>query len=253
MVELIKGKAKSGVFLTVLGFGEGNLKDAKLENLADNGNGTYAYIDNLREARRVLVEQVAGSLVTIAKDVKIKVEFNPAHVHAYRLIGYENRLMTPPEFDDDRKDAGDIAAGHSVTALYEIAPADALRTVARLAQGLKYQQPPQPVSPPLELTEAAHSGELLTLSLRHKQPDGEKSILREFALKETARPFSTASQDFRFSSAVATFGMLLRRSQFRGHATFDEVEKTAVEALGSDPGGYRTEFLDLVRRTAQLS
>jgi len=253
LVELIKSKAKSGVFLTVLGFGEGNLKDAKLEKLADNGNGAYAYIDNLREGRRVLVEQVAGSLVTIAKDVKIRVEFNPGQVHAYRLIGYENRLMTPPEFDDDRKDAGEIGAGHSVTALYEIALSDAPWTVARLAQDLKYQQSPEPVPPPLEWTRAAHSGELLTLSLRYKRPDSAKSTLREFALQESRKPFSTASQDFRFSSAVAAFGMLLRGSQFRGNASFAAVEETASAALGSDPGGYRTELLDLVRRADQLS
>ena len=254
LVELIKGKAKSGVFLTVLGFGQGNLQDAKLEKLADNGNGAYAYIDGLREARRVLVEQISANLVTIAQDVKVQVEFNPAQVQAYRLIGYENRLMTVPEFNDDRKDAGEIGAGHSVTVLYQVIPSNAPRSVAELANGLKYQRSREPADlPAAALTAAANSGELLTLFLRFKQPGGQESTLREFVLRDGARAFSSASQNFRFSSAVAAFGMLLRGSQFRGNATFAAVEEIASAALGDDAQGHRTEFLDLVRQAEQLS
>jgi Ca-activated chloride channel family protein len=252
LVKLITEKAESGVFLTVLGFGEGNLKDGKLEKLADNGNGMYAYVDSLREARKVLVEQISSSLVTIAKDVKIKVEFNPAEVAAYRLLGYENRLMTAPEFDDDKKDAGEIGAGHTVTALYEVVPAKAPRAVAAVEGKLKYQRPAEPVEPPKELTEAAQTGELLTLFLRYKQPDGNESTLREFALANKQQAFDDASLDLRFASAVASFGMLLRNSKFRGSASPATVEEIASSAIGDDAQGYRTEFLDLVRRVSAL-
>jgi len=250
LVRLITEKAASDVFLTVLGFGEGNLKDAKLEKLADHGNGVYAYIDNLREARKVLVEQVEGSLVTIAKDVKIKVEFNPAEVQAYRLIGYENRLMTAAEFDDDRKDAGEIGAGHSVTALYEIVPA--APTPLAALESLKYQQPATPAVPAEQLTDAAKSGELLTLSLRYKLPEADESTLLEVPLLNVHKRFSEASMDFRFATAVASFGMLLRDSQHRGDTSFAAVEEIAAAAIGADKQGYRTEFLDLVRRAAAL-
>jgi len=260
LVRLIKEKAASGVFLTVLGFGEGNLKDAKLEKLADNGNGVYAYIDNPREARKVLVEQVEGSLVTIAKDVKIKIEFNPAEVKAYRLIGYENRLMTAAEFDDDKKDAGDIGSGHSVTVIYEIVPAapaqmaDAspLKYQQTAFETLKYQQIAAPVVPAEELTDAAKSGELLTLSLRYKLPDSDESTLVEFPLLNSRKRFSEASSDFRFATAVASYGMLLRDSVYRGDTSFAAVEEIASAALGEDEKGYRAEFLDLVRRAATM-
>ncbi|MDP6557868.1 MAG: VWA domain-containing protein [Pirellulaceae bacterium] len=250
LVRLIKEKAASDVFLTVLGFGEGNLKDAKLEKLADNGNGLYAYIDTLREARKVLVEQVEGSLVTIAKDVKIKVEFNPAEVQAYRLIGYENRLMTAAEFDDDKKDAGEIGAGHSVTAIYEIVPAAPAQVAT--AESLKYQQPAAPTVPEEQLTDAAKSGELLTLSLRYKLPDSDESTLVEVPLLSSRKPFSEASMDFRFATAVASFGMLLRDSAHRGDTSFAAVEEIASAAIGDDEKGYRTEFLDLVRLAATM-
>lgn len=250
LVRLIKEKAASDVFLTVLGFGEGNLKDAKLEKLADNGNGLYAYIDTLREARKVLVEQVEGSLVTIAKDVKIKVEFNPAEVQAYRLIGYENRLMTAAEFDDDKKDAGEIGAGHSVTAIYEIVPAAPAQVAT--AESLKYQQPAAPTVPAEQLTDAAKSGELLTLSLRYKLPDSDESTLVEIPLLNSRKRFSEASMDFRFATAVASFGMLLRDSDYRGDTSFAAVEEIASAAIGDDEKGYRTEFLDLVRLAATM-
>jgi len=248
LTRLIKQKAKSGVFLTVLGFGTGNLKDGKLEKLADNGNGIYAYIDGLREARRVLVEQMTGSLVTIAKDVKIQVEFNPAEVAAYRLVGYENRMMANRDFDNDRKDAGDIGAGHTVTALYELVPAHGGHVVTGVNRPLKYQRVPQE-----DLSEQAQSGELLTLRLRYKEPDQDKSSLLEFPIKDTGARFGRASTDFRFASAVAAFGMILRNSPQRGQATLPAVEEYAAGTLDKDTNGQRAEFLDLVRRAKTLA
>ena len=242
--SLIRKKAKSGVFLTVLGFGEGNLQDAKMERIADNGNGLYAYIDGLREARKVLVEQLTGSTITVAKDVKLQVEFNPATVAKYRLIGYENRVMAAEDFRDDTKDAGEIGAGHSVTALYEIVP----RGVApgRGAEPLKYQQQPEP--PVLKGADGEPSDDLLTVKLRWKQPEGSVSTLREFPLADRGETFEEASDDLRFASAVASFGMLLRGSKESGEITYKKIGQIAGEALGDDPGSYRAEFTDLVRK-----
>ncbi|PHY00256.1 MAG: hypothetical protein CK530_11190 [Planctomycetaceae bacterium] len=250
LIELIQAKATGGTFLTVLGFGAGNLQDEKMEKLADNGNGLYAYIDGAREARKVLVEQLTGSTIAIAKDVKIQIEFNPAQIVSYRLLGYENRLMAAAEFRDDRKDAGEIGAGHCVTALYELLPAAAaadaiqpepLKYQAQTSEAPATQRPsPQPV--------AAASGELLTLKLRFKRPDGNTSQLEEFPLAKRGGTFENASTDLRFASAVAAFGMLLRQSNHSGTATFAEVAKVASHALGPDVGGYRAEFLDLVRK-----
>lgn len=252
LVELIQVKAKSGVFLTVLGVGEGNLKDSKMEKLADHGNGMYAYLDSLREARKVLVEQLAGSLETIAKDVKLQIEFNPAEVRAYRLIGYENRVLAERDFRDDRKDAGEIGAGHTVTALYEIVPARAHAVAASpVGTPLKYQHVPERRAAEA-FSEAAESGELLTLKLRYKRPDGQTSELREYPLTTEGNRFSRASDDFRFAAAVASFGMLLKGSQHRGDVTYSAVEEIASGAIGPDVGGYRTEFLDLVRKAKTL-
>ena len=250
LIELIQAKATGGTFLTVLGFGAGNLQDEKMEKLADNGNGLYAYIDGAREARKVLVEQLNGSTIAIAKDVKIQIEFNPAQIASYRLLGYENRLMAAAEFRDDRKDAGEIGAGHCVTALYELLPAAAAADAIQ-PEPLKYQaqisEAPatqRPSSQPV----AAASGELLTLKLRFKRPDGNTSQLEEFPLAKRGGTFENASTDLRFASAVAAFGMLLRQSNHSGSATFAEVAKVASHALGPDVGGYRAEFLDLVRK-----
>ena len=216
--SLIRQKAKGGVFLTVLGFGEGNLQDATMERIADNGNGLYAYIDGLREARKVLVEQLTGSTITVAKDVKLQVEFNPATVANYRLIGYENRVMAAEDFRDDTKDAGEIGAGHSVTALYEIVP----RGVApgRGAEPLKYQQQAEP--PVLTDTDGEPSDDLLTVKLRWKQPEGSVSSLKEFPLADRGGAFENASDDLRFASAVASFGMLLRDSKESGVMTYQK-------------------------------
>ena len=246
LVKLIGQQATSGVFLTVLGFGTGNLKDSKMEKLADKGNGIYAYVDGRREARRVLVEQMAGTLVTIAKDVKVQIEFNPAEVKSYRLIGYENRIMAAKDFANDKKDAGEIGAGHSVTALYEIVPGDG-KSGGELGRELKYQR-----KTGRELTEAAASGELFTLHLRYKEPDGKKSKLLEFVQKDSDKPFGQASADFRFASSVAAFGMLLRGSQYAGDLNWSAVEEYAAGCLGEDPGGYRNEFLELIHRAGEL-
>ncbi|MBT7727536.1 MAG: VWA domain-containing protein [Planctomycetaceae bacterium] len=244
---LIRKKAKSGVFLTVLGFGEGNLQDAKMERVADNGNGLYAYIDGLREARKVLVEQLTGSTITVAKDVKLQVEFNPATVANYRLIGYENRVMAAEDFRDDTKDAGEIGAGHSVTALYEVVPRGV--ALGRGAEPLKYQQQPEP--PVLTGTDGEPSDDLLTVKLRWKQPDGSVSSLKEFPLTDRGGVFEEASENLRFASAVASFGMLLRGSKESGGMTYEKIGQIAGNSLGADPGGYRAEFTDLVRKASK--
>ncbi len=259
LIELIQKKAASHVFLTVLGFGTGNLQDAKLKKLASNGNGMYAYIDSDREARRTLVEQMSGSLVTVAKDLKLQLEFNPAEVAGYRLIGYEKRVMANADFHNDQKDAGDIGAGHAVTAFYEIIPAgDGIGTgpIEPKAVALKYQQSTSPleVAEPetTELTDAAKSGELLTLYLNYKLPESnERERDQEFTLAANPLALESVSSDFRFAAAVASFGLLLRNSRFQGNTSLELIERVAVENLGPDPSGYRAEFVDLVRRLQQ--
>jgi Ca-activated chloride channel family protein len=243
LVRLIEEKAKSGVYLSALGFGIGNLKDGTLEKLADKGNGNYAYIDTLGEARRVLVEQLSGTLVTIAKDVKLQIEFNPAQATEYRLIGYEDRLMPQQDFHDDRKDAGEIGAGHSVTALYEIVPAE---RAAEAGNQLKYQRAEN-------LTPAAATGELATIKLRYKQPDGQESRLIEQVVTDRRPQQAEASRDVNFATAVAAFGMLLRESPYRGDATYQKVLSLAEQGLASDPNGYRSEFVQLVRQAREIS
>ncbi|QDU39162.1 von Willebrand factor [Maioricimonas rarisocia] len=246
LVRMIEEKAKSGVFLSVLGFGMGNYKDSTMEKLADHGNGNYAYIDTFAEARKVLVEQLTGTLVTIAKDVKIQVEFNPAQVAAYRLVGYENRMLAKEDFNDDTKDAGEIGAGHTVTALYEIVPRGVESPALANVDPLKYQQP-------TGLSTEAMSTEVLTLKLRYKEPDGQTSRKLEFPIRESDATFATASREFQFASAVAAFGMLLRQSEHKGVATYAAVEEWATPAIEADAEGYREEFLRLVRIAAGLA
>lgn len=249
LVELIRKQARGGTFLTVLGFGDGNLQDEKLEKLADNGNGVYATIDGVREARKVLVEQLTGSTITIAKDVKIQVEFNPAQVARYRLLGYENRMLAAQDFRDDTKDAGEIGAGHTVTALYEVVLTgeEAAAAAGRGAEPLKYQPAPaQAAAEPV--TDGPASRELLTVKLRWKKPEGDTSELLEVPLEGPGGAFDAASADLRFAAAVAAFGMILRGSEHKGTATLPLVADIAGSALGGDAGGYRAEFLDLVRR-----
>ncbi|MBC6991790.1 YfbK domain-containing protein [Hymenobacter sp. BT491] len=236
MERLITEERESGVFLTVLGVGEGNLQDKKMELLADKGNGNYAYLDNLDEARRVLVRQFGGTLFTIAKDVKLQLEFNPARVQQYRLIGYENRALADEDFNNDRKDAGELGAGHTVTALYEIVPVGAPPVV----DPLKYQANPA-VAP------ASATTDVMTVKLRYKEPQGSTSRLLERALRGTATPIVQASENLRFAAAVAQFGMLLRQSDYRGSATFETTAKLAEGARGKDAEGYRAEFGRLVK------
>ncbi|HPM84473.1 MAG TPA: von Willebrand factor type A domain-containing protein [Candidatus Anammoximicrobium sp.] len=247
LVRMAEQNAKTGVFLSVLGFGMGNHNDAMLEQISGKGNGNYAFIDTETEARKVLVEQMAGTLVTIAKDVKIQVEFNPQQVSAYRLIGYENRILAAQDFNDDKKDAGEIGAGHTVTALYEIVPAGTASDVRPPpVDDLRYQTKGAP-------NEAAQSGELLTLKMRYKAPDGDTSTKLEFPARDEGRRFGQASQDFRFAAAVASFGMLLRDSQYKGSATYAGVLETATEAASGDTTGYREEFLKMVARARELT
>lgn len=251
LVKLIQQKASSGVFLTVVGFGTGNLKDAKLEQLADKGNGKYAYVDGLSEAKKVFVEQASGSLVTVAKDVKIQIEFNPAKVQSYRLIGYENRLLATQDFNDDMKDAGEIGAGHSVTFLYEVVPTNLpvgeIAALNRAQPNLRYQRIMSNA-----LTEVAESGELLALKLRYKLPDEQQSRLLEFPVMDSGKRFGEASSEFRFAASVAAFGLLLRGSQYNQGLTFSAVEEFAAGAADKDPQGRRGEFVDLVRRARSL-
>ena len=248
LTRLVEERAKSGVFLTILGFGRGNLQDSKLEQLSNKGNGNYAYIDSLLEAKKVLVHELGGTLETIAKDVKIQLEFNPSQVAAHRLIGYENRMLAHQDFADDTKDAGEIGAGHTVTALYEVVPfgvpLDGLVT-APPADELRYQR---------EATPKAHafSGELLHVALRYKKPDGDVSTELGVPVPVGGGTFHEASVDTRFAVSVAAFGMLLRGSNHVGAATFDDVVRWASEAQGEDPGGYRAEFLALARMAGAI-
>ena len=251
LLEMIANKAKGGVFLTVLGFGMGNLKDAMLVKLADKGNGNYAYLDTLLEAKKVLVEQFSGTLVTIAKDVKIQVEFNPAHVAAYRLIGYEKRLLAKEDFNDDKKDAGEIGAGHTVTALYEAVPAGGDVPPPGKVDALKYQTP-APEKSEIRNQKSEISPEMLTLKLRYKAPDGDTGKLLEFPLTDSGAAWEKSSRDFRFAAAVAGYGMLLRDSPHKGSATWDSIRELAVEGKGGDAAGYRAEFISLLEKARGL-
>jgi len=244
LTRLIEEKARGGVFLSVLGFGMGNYQDETLELLADRGNGNYAYIDTLSEARKALVEQLTGTLITVAKDVKIQVEWNPARVSAYRLIGYENRALADEDFLDDAKDAGEIGAGHSVTALYEIVPVGVPAPGGKL-EPLKYQTARAP-------RDAAFGAELATVKLRWKAPDGDESRPLAVPLASGATPLADASADAHFAAAVAEFGMLLRESEHRGSASYDDVLALAQPALDADPQGLRAEFVALVRIAQRL-
>jgi len=238
----------------------GNYKDDFMETLADKGNGNYAYIDSPREARKVLVDGMGGTLVTVAKDVKIQVEFNPGKVEAYRLIGYENRLLAKEDFNDDTKDAGEIGAGHSVTALYEIVPAGSNET-ARSVDTLKYQKAPAPSAKGNAAGAAGGasaddrliaSDETLTVKLRYQEPEGKTSKLLEVPAVDAGLPARAASADFKFAASVAMFGMNLRNSRFLGGSTMTYTQQLATEGIGRDPGGYRADFQRLVGIAASL-
>jgi Ca-activated chloride channel family protein len=236
LIRLIEEKRKTGVYLTVLGYGMGNLKDNKLELLAHHGNGHYAYVDSIDEARKVFVDQ-GGALAIVAKDVKLQVEFNHTQVNAYRLIGYENRVMRNEDFRDDAKDAGDMGSGHTCTAMYEIVPIG-VEIPLNKAGALKYQKVGSE-------TAAAKSGEWLTVRMRYKHPDSELGMELATAMPAnglTKKP----SEDFRFAASVGAFGMLLRDSEHKGEATYAQVQKWAKESMGKDRNGLRSEFVKLV-------
>lgn len=247
LISLAEENAKKGIFLSVLGFGIGNLNDSMMEQLSGKANGNYAFIDTEKEAKKVLVEQMSGTLVTIAKDVKIQVEFNPTKVQAYRLIGYENRILAAEDFNDDKKDAGEIGAGHTVTAMYEIVPVGVeLDVDVATVDDLKYQ------ANPAEENTAA-SEELLTVKLRYKQPTADESTLVTFPLADDGHRFGEASRDFKFATSVAAFGMLLRGSQHKGNVSYAAVEEIASEGAQDDATGYRTEFLELVKQASEVA
>ena len=245
LARMIERERKSGVFLSVLGFDTGNLRDAKMEQLAGHGNGHYAYIDTLLEGRRVLVEQMGATLLTVAKDVKLQVEFNPVHVKAYRLLGYENRRLRDEQFNDDSKDAGDLGAGHSVTALYEVIPAGSNEPLPGI-DPLRYQKTNV-------LEGAATSDEVLSVKVRYKLPDESESQLLTRAVTKPSTTDAAPSDAFLFSAAVAEFGLLLRDSPYKAEASFDRAYDRAVRALGSDEGGRRSELMSLIKTTKSLA
>ncbi|WP_372719680.1 von Willebrand factor type A domain-containing protein [Novipirellula sp.] len=246
LVRMVEKEAKGGVFLSVLGFGMGNHNDSMLEQISGRGNGNYAFIDNEKEARKVLVDQTNSTLVTIAKDVKLQVEFNPTQVNSYRLIGYENRVLAKEDFNDDQKDAGEIGAGHSVTALYEIVPAGSEPDAAKpKVDDLKYQAKVKP-------TKAAQNDEMLTIKLRYKQPDGDTSTLVEFPVTDEGDSFDKADKETRFAAAVAGFGMQLRRSEYKGNWTLGDVIRVAEASKGEDRFELRAEFIQLAQKASQL-
>ncbi len=244
LVRMVEDYRKKGIFLTILGFGMGNYKDGRMEQLADKGNGNYFYIDNLMEAKKVFVNDMRGTLFTIAKDVKLQLEFNPAKVKAYRLIGYENRMLRKEDFADDTKDAGELGAGHTVTALYEIIPFGSSEEIPGV-DVLKYQD--NKISP-----KAFKNKEILTLKLRYKKPDGKKSKLIVHPLLDKNVVLAKTSDNFKFSAAVAAFGMLLRDSEFKGDVGYESILELARDGKGKDFFGYRAEFIQLVEKCSLL-
>lgn len=241
LVRMIEEKRKEGVFLTICGFGMGNYKDGTMEEISRNGNGNYYYIDQIGEAKKVFVKKMRATLFTIAKDVKLQVEFNPSKVQAYRLIGYENRMLKSEDFNDDKKDAGELGAGHTVTALYEIIPVGVKSEFVKTVDKLKYQQTST------NNTANSTGNEMMTIKFRYKKPNEEVSKLMEQEIvKSNVSTLEKSSENFRFSAAVAEFGLLLRDSEFKANTSFDETLKLANGAIGKDTEGYRKEFIKLV-------
>lgn len=238
LTKLVEEKRETGVFLSVLGFGTGNIKDNKMEALADNGNGNYAYIDSVLEAKKVLVEEMGGTLFTVAKDVKLQLEFNPAYIKGYRLIGYENRMLAAEDFEDDTKDAGEIGAGHSVTAIYEIVTVDSSMELS--SSDLKYSE-----------TAGEENGEWLTVSIRYKEPDGDTSKLLEYPVTENAYSDSM-SENLTFASTVVQFGLVLRDSEYKGTATYDSI-LAILENYDFESDSYKSEFISLVEEMNRRS
>ncbi|HXA00765.1 MAG TPA: VWA domain-containing protein [Cytophagaceae bacterium] len=245
MTRLIEEKRKEGTFISVLGFGMGNYKDSKMETIADNGNGNYFYIDNIDEAKKVLLTELDGTLYTIAKDVKLQLEFNPAKIKAYRLVGYENRLLKKEDFNNDQKDAGELGAGHSVTALYEVITTDSKEALNSKVDDLKYSQTTVNKN-------ASSTNELMTVKFRYKNPKDTVSKLIVQTLADKAVSLENSSENFRFSAAVAEFGMILRDSKFKASSSFAQVIEMANNSKGKDEEGYRAEFVKLVKTSELL-
>lgn len=245
MEKIITTERQSGISISVLGFGMGNLKDSKMETIADKGHGNYAYIDNISEARKAIVTEFGGTLFAVAKDVKLQIEFNPSKVQAYRLLGYENRLMAKEDFNNDQKIGGDMGVGHTVTALYEIIPAGVHDNFTDSVDPLKYQKTKEnPVS---------NSSEMVTIKFRYKSPDGDKSKMEKVSIMDQPVALMKTSADFRFASAVAELGLILRDSEFKQHADYSSLITRAKSAKGKDEEGYRTEFITLAESAKLLS
>jgi Ca-activated chloride channel family protein len=236
------------VFLTVLGYGMGNYQDSKMQKLADKGNGNHAYIDGMSEAKKVLVNEFGGTLFTIAKDVKLQIEFNSAKVQGYRLIGYENRMLAKEDFNNDKKDAGELGSGHTVTALYEVIPVGVKDSFLEKVDPLKYQKN---VTQPL--SKSSHNEEIMTVKFRYKKPDEDVSKLIEHPVLDKQISIGKTSDNFRFAASVAEFGMLLRNSEFKSNASLNNVAAMARKAKGSDAEGYRSEFIKLVENADALA
>ncbi|WP_312186167.1 von Willebrand factor type A domain-containing protein [Sphingobacterium sp.] len=246
MEELIRKESKSGMSLTVLGYGMGNLKDSKMEVLANKGHGNYAYIDNISEARKALVTEFGGTLFTVAKDVKIQVEFNPSYVQAYRLVGYENRLLEAEDFNNDKEMGGDMGVGHTVTALYEIVPVGIASDMVGTVDALKYQQQRK------NQVNMKKNGELATVKFRYKEPQGQKSRLQQQVVAAKPIALNNVSEDLRFASSVAELGLLLRNSDFKQKSDFDQLIARAKASKGADEEGYRAEFIRLAENARDL-
>lgn len=244
LIKLIEEKREHGIFLSVLGFGMGNLQDYKMEQIADKGNGNYNYIDSPMEAKKVLVTEMGGTLLTIAKDVKIQAEFNPQHVKGYRLIGYENRLLDAEDFDNDAKDAGEMGSGHTVTVLYEVIPAGSAEAIPS-SDSLRYQTASAPIH--------GFDNELMRVKMRYKEPTGIRSKLVEQSIPTTAVRFEESSENCQFAASVTAFGMLLRNSEFKGDADYSKVLDWAKKSQGSDADGYRSEFIQLVEKASAMA
>jgi Ca-activated chloride channel homolog len=244
LVRLVEKERKSGIFLSVLGYGMGNYKDNKMQQLADKGNGNHSYIDNINEAKKVLVQEFGSTLFTIAKDVKIQIEFNPHKVQAYRLVGYENRMLASEDFNDDEKDAGELGSGHTVTALYEVIPTGIKNEFSKSVDALKYQSN--------KTINGSNSNEIMTVKLRYKKPAEDVSKLIIKAVIDDNKPLASASDNFKFSAAVAEFGLLLRNSEFKENGNYQQVISLAKSSKGKDVNGYRAEFISLVSSTASL-
>eukprot|EP01012_Entosiphon_sulcatum_P065740 TRINITY_DN94729_c0_g1_i1.p1 TRINITY_DN94729_c0_g1~~TRINITY_DN94729_c0_g1_i1.p1 ORF type:complete len:327 (+),score=62.65 TRINITY_DN94729_c0_g1_i1:105-983(+) len=246
MEELITKERQKGIYLTCLGYGMGNYKDSKMEVLADKGNGNYAYIDSKQEAEKTLVREFGGTIFTLAKDVKSQIEFNPAYVQSYRLVGYENRLLNEDDFTDDKKDAGDMGSGHSVTIIYEIIPTGVNSADVRNVTPLKYQQ--RGAAYPTVLDNNNAGSELATIKFRYKKPNGNTSKEITHLIYNNTTQLQQASENARFATSVAMFGMLLKNSAYKGSSNYNRVLALARNSAGYDAEGYRAEFIELVKK-----